>query len=69
MFELETLTRLSQYLNRGGSTDALERAQMSAEALTLVGVLNPERVPELWDRKVGGDDRLRAAFVDPEMPV
>lgn len=68
MFELDALTRLSQNLNRGGSTDALERAQMGAEALTLVGVLSPERVPELWERKVGNDDRLRAAFNDPEMP-
>ncbi len=41
---------------------------MGAEALTLVGVLSPERVPELWERKVGDDDRLRAAFADPDMP-
>lgn len=68
MFELEALTRLSENLNRGGSTDALERSRMGAEALTLVGVLSPNRVPELWERKVGDDDRLRAAFADPEMP-
>lgn len=68
MFELDALTRLSQNLNRGGSTDALERARMGAEALTLVGALNPQRLPELWDRKVGDDERLRAAFNDPEMP-
>jgi len=41
---------------------------MGAEALTLVGVLTPKRLPELWERKVGDDDRLRAAFADPEMP-
>ncbi len=68
MFELEALTRLTQNLNRGGSSDDLERAQMGAEALTLVGVLSPDRIPELWERKVGSDDRLRAAFADPEMP-
>lgn len=68
MFELEALTRLTQNLNRGGSTDDLERARMGAEALTLVGVLSPDRIPELWEQKVGSDDRLRAAFADPEMP-
>jgi hypothetical protein len=68
MFELEALTRLSQNLNRGGTTDALERARMGAEALTLVGVLSPQRLPELWERKIGDDDRLRAAFNDSEMP-
>lgn len=68
MFELEALTRLSQNLNRGGTTDPLERARMGAEALTLVGVLSPARLPELWERKVGDDDRLRAAFNDTEMP-
>lgn len=68
MFELEALTRLSQNLNRGGSTDDLERAQMGAEALTLVGVAGPKRVPRLWERKVGDDDRLLAAQERPDMP-
>ena len=68
MFELDALARLSQNLNRGGTTDAMERARMGAEALTLVGVLNPDRVPELWERRVGNDDRLRAAFNDADMP-
>ena len=68
MFELDALTRLSQNLNRGGSTDALEVRRMGAEALTLIGVLNPDRVPELWERRVGDDDRLRIAFNNSEMP-
>lgn len=68
MLELEALTRLTQSLKRGGSTDDLERARMGAEALTLVGVLSPDRIPELWEQKMGSDDRLRAAFADPEMP-
>lgn len=67
MFELEALSRLSQNLNRGGSTDALERAQMGAEALTLVGLVGPERVPRLWERKVSDHDRLRAARDRPDM--
>lgn len=69
MFELETLTRLSENLNRGGSTDPAESRRMGAEALTLVGALSPERVPDLWQRKVGDDERLQAAMNDPEMPA
>lgn len=68
LFELEALTRLSENLNRGGSSDKAESERMGAEALTLVGVLSPERLPELWKRKVGSDDQLRAAYADPEMP-
>lgn len=68
MFELEALTRLSQNLNRGGSTDDLERAQMGAEALTLVGLAGPGRIPVLWERKVGDDDRLREARDRRDMP-
>ena len=51
MFELEALTRLSENLNRGGSADPLERNRMGAEALTLVGVLSSDRVPQLWERR------------------
>lgn len=68
MFELEALTRLSRNLNRGGSTDAKERELMGAEALTLVGALRPELLPNLWEEKVGDDDRLGAALRDPKMP-
>lgn len=69
LFELEALTRLSENLNRGGSSDNAESKRMGAEALTLVGVLSPERIPELWKRKVGSEDQLRAAYADPEMPL
>lgn len=69
MFELETLTRLAENLNRGGSTDRSESARMGSEALTLVGALSPARLPKLWEEKVGSDERLRAAMADPEMPT
>lgn len=41
---------------------------MGAEALTLVGLAGPGRVPVLWERKVGDDERLRAARDRPDMP-
>lgn len=68
MFELETLTKLLENLNRGGSTDPLETRRMGAEALTLIGALGPDRLPRQWERRVGGDERLEAAYEDPEMP-
>lgn len=34
---------------------------MGAEALTLIGALGPERIPHLWEERVGGDARLKAA--------
>ncbi len=39
MFDLEQLLRLLENGNRGGSTDALERARLGAEALSLIGLL------------------------------
>ena len=68
MFELDVLGRLSANLNRGGSTDPQESKRMGAEALTLIGLLGSERLPTLWEERVGDDARLRAALEDPEMP-
>ncbi len=68
IFELETLTRLLENLNRGGSTDSAESRRMGAEALTLIGVLGPERVPHLWDDRAGDDEKLQRHYDDPEMP-
>lgn len=54
-------------MTRGGSTDARERAQMGAEALTLIGLLGKHRVPELWsDRVIHDDDGLQALIDDPD---
>ncbi len=68
MFELETLTRLLENLNRGGSSDRQESSRMGAEALTLIGVLGRERVPHLWDERAGDDTKLQKHYDDPEMP-
>jgi hypothetical protein len=68
LFELEQLTRLSENRNRGGSTDPEERKRLGAEALMLMGVLGPERLPTQWERAVGPDERIQAAFDEPDMP-
>lgn len=43
-------------------------SRLGAEALTLVGTLGPDLVPELWARKVGDDEKLRTHFADPGFP-
>ena len=68
MFELDVLRRLSENLIRGGSSDRQESARMGSEALALIGLLNPDRLPSLWEQRVGDDARLRAALEDPDMP-
>lgn len=68
MFELHTLERLSENRNRAGSIDREEASKMGAEALTLVGLLGPERIPEQFGRVAGDNEALRAAYVDPDMP-
>lgn len=67
MFDLEALLRLQQNHNRGGSTDALERTQMGAEAMAIVGLLGPTVLPNLWQRRIGkSDDDLAAQVADEE---
>lgn len=66
--ELDILSRLLENLNRGGSSDAQERTRLGAEALTLIGQLSEERLPTLWNERAGDEERLRAAYEDPEMP-
>lgn len=68
VFDLEVLVRLLENLNRGGSTDPAETRRMGAEALTLVGMIGPDLLPTLWERRVGEDEKLRAHLVDPEFP-
>jgi hypothetical protein len=68
MFELDALSRLSENMNRGGSSDPKEASRMGAEALTLTGLVAPERIPELWSEKIGDDEKLRAFEADPNMP-
>lgn len=68
LFELESLTRLSANLNRGGSSNPQEVEKLGAEALMLVGVLGPERLPAQWARKVGPEERIREFFEMPDTP-
>lgn len=69
LFELEMATRLLENKNRGGSTDPIERAQLGAEALTMIGVLGYDRVPRQWSRRVDrDDDGLSDLLIDPETP-
>jgi hypothetical protein len=68
MFDLDKMLRLLYNVNRGGSTDDLERAQLGAEQLTLVGLLGKDRVPELWDLKIGSEDHLRELLDKPDHP-
>ena len=67
MFDLDALLRLLENQNRGGSTDYLERKQLGGEAMALVGLIGPERLPRLWKRRIGHDnDGLRAKLGDDE---
>ncbi|TFB46503.1 hypothetical protein [Cryobacterium tagatosivorans] len=69
MFELETLVRLLENRNRGGSTDREESSRMGAEALTLVGLIGPERLPRQWERAVSmSDEGLRQLQDDAGFP-
>lgn len=64
--EREALLRLSQNLARGGSTDALERAQMGAEALAIVGMIGPEKLPLYWAQHVEMSDEDMLKFAEEE---
>jgi hypothetical protein len=67
MFDLDALLRLLENANRGGSTDDLERKRLGAEAMALVGLIGPERLPRLWQRRIGhSDDELRSKLDDDE---
>ncbi|MBH0110986.1 hypothetical protein I6E81_12485 [Salinibacterium sp. NG22] len=67
MFDLEALLRLLENQNRGGSTDDLERAQLGAETMALVGLIGEDRLPILWKRRIGYDDAgLRAKLTTAE---
>jgi hypothetical protein len=66
MFEWEVAQRLSINLARGGHTDPAISKDMGAEALALVALLGPERVPNLWARRVGKSDEELREFVADE---
>lgn len=66
--ELEYAVRMSANRNRGGSTDALERAQLSAEALALAGVVGPRWAPRQYARAMNykTPEQLRERLSDPD---
>ncbi|MFK3833770.1 hypothetical protein [Microbacterium sp. NPDC087868] len=69
MFELETLTRLLENLNKGGSSDREESKRLGSEALTLIGALGRERIPKLWDERVGDDAKLQGLLGADDVPA
>lgn len=67
--ELEAAIRLSVLEARGGHTDPVIRKEMGAETLALIAMLGPDRVPEMWRRRVAkSDEELRAFIVNENQP-
>lgn len=58
MFEWEAAQRLAINLARGGHTDPVISKDMGAEALALIALLGPERVPHMWEERVGKSEVL-----------
>lgn len=63
LFEWEAAKRLSILEARGGHTDPVVQGDMGAEALALTALLGPERVPDMWKRRVGKTDAELRAFI------
>lgn len=67
--ELEAAIRLSVLEARGGHTDPVVSKDMGAETLALVSMLGPDRVPEMWKRRVTkSNEDLRAFVADESEP-
>lgn len=67
--ELDAATRLSVLEARGGHTDPVISKDMGAETLALIAMLGPDRVPEMWKRRVTkSDEELRAFIADESEP-
>ena len=67
--ELDAATRLSVLEARGGHTDPVISKDMGAETLALIAMLGPDRVPEMWKRRVAkSDEELRAFIADENEP-
>lgn len=63
LFEWEAAKRLAILEARGGHTDPVIVKDRGAETLALVALLGPERVPQMWARKVGKTDAELASFI------
>lgn len=67
--ELQAAIRLSVLEARGGHTNPAIRKDMGAETLALIAMLGPDRVPEMWKRRVEkSDEKLRAFIADENEP-
>lgn len=67
--ELEAAVRLTVLEARGGHTDPVLSKDMGAETLALIAMLGPERVPEMWRRRVTkSDEELRNFIADVREP-
>lgn len=64
--ELEAAIRLSVLEARGGHTDPIISKDMGAETLALIAMLGPDRVPEMWKRRVEKSDEELRAFIANE---
>ena len=50
-------------------TDPIISKDMGAETLALIAMLGPDRVPEMWKRRVGkSDEKLRAFIANENEP-
>lgn len=67
--ELEAAVRLSVLEARGGHTDPAVSKDMGAETLALVAMLGPDRLPQMWERRVTkSDEEFRAFIADESRP-
>lgn len=68
LFQLDALSRLAANLNQGGSSNSEESKRLGAEALTLIGLLDSDLLPTLWEERVGDEEKLQSAANQPGMP-
>jgi hypothetical protein len=66
LFEQDALLRLLENARHGGSTDALKRADLGAEAGAIIGLFGPDRLPLNWANRVAQSPEELRAFVTDE---
>jgi hypothetical protein len=66
LVELEAAKRLSILEARGGHTDPVIVKDMGAETLALIAFLGPDRVPNMWKRRVTKSDAELREFIADE---
>lgn len=64
MFDLGLATRLLENIIRSGSVDTQESKRMGAEALALIGLLGPKRLPQQWARRQLDNEKLKSIAAD-----